>query len=162
MAAHQAPHPWDSPGKNTGVGSVGHREHATPPCPSTTPGIHSDSRPSSQWCHPAISLSVVPFSSGPQSLPASESFPMSQLFAWGGQSRSLLVIYFIHNSVYMSEKAMAPHSSTLAWKIPRTEEPGRLQSMGSRRVGHDWATELNWKYADELNWKYADVQLYWI
>jgi len=61
-------------------------QHARPPCPSATPGVHSDSRPSSQWCHPAISSSVVPFSSCPQSLPASESFPMSQLFAWGGQS----------------------------------------------------------------------------
>ena len=53
---------------------------------SPTPGVHSDSRPSNQWCHPAISSSVVPFSSCPQSIPASESFPMSQLFAWGGQS----------------------------------------------------------------------------
>ena len=61
-------------------------QHARPPCPSPTPGVHSDSRPSSQWCHPAISSSVVPFSSYPQSLPASESFPMSQLFSWGGQS----------------------------------------------------------------------------
>ena len=60
-------------------------QHATPPCPSPTPRVHSDSRPQSQWCHPAISSSVVPFSSCPQSLPASESFPMSQLFAWGGQ-----------------------------------------------------------------------------
>jgi len=61
-------------------------QHARPPCPSPTPGVHSDSCPSSQWCHPGISSSVVPFSSCPQSLPASESFPMSQLFAWGGQS----------------------------------------------------------------------------
>ena len=61
-------------------------QHARPPCPSPTPGVHSDSRPSSQWCHPAISSSVIPFSSCPQSLPASESFPMSQLFTWGGQS----------------------------------------------------------------------------
>ena len=61
-------------------------QHARPPCPSPTPGVHSDSRPSSQWCHPAISSSVVPSSSCPQSLPASESFPMSQLFTWGGQS----------------------------------------------------------------------------
>ena len=61
-------------------------QHARPPCPSPTPGVHSDSRPLSQWCHPAISSSVVPFSSCPQSLPASESFPMSQLFASGGQS----------------------------------------------------------------------------
>ena len=61
-------------------------QHARPPCPSPTPGVHSNSRPSRWWCHPAISSSVVPFSSCPQSLPASESFPMSQLFAWGGQS----------------------------------------------------------------------------
>ena len=60
-------------------------QHARPPCPSPTPGVHSDSCPSSQWCHPVISSSVIPFSSCPQSLPASESFPMSQLFAWGGQ-----------------------------------------------------------------------------
>ena len=60
--------------------------HARPPCPSPAPGVHSDSRPSSQWCHPAISSSVVPFSSCPKSLPASESFPMSQLFTRGGQS----------------------------------------------------------------------------
>ena len=62
-------------------------QHARPPCPSPTPRVHWDSHPSSQWCHPAISSSVLPFSSCPQSLPASsESFPMSQLFAWGGQS----------------------------------------------------------------------------
>ena len=54
-------------------------QHARPLCPSPTPGVHSDSHPSSQWCHPAISSSVVSFSSCPQSLPASESFPMSQL-----------------------------------------------------------------------------------
>ena len=61
-------------------------QHARPPCPSPTPGVHSDSCPSSPWCHPAISSSVIPFSSCPQSLLTSESFPMSQLFAWGGQS----------------------------------------------------------------------------
>ena len=61
-------------------------QHARPPCPSPTPKVHSNSCPSSRWCHPAISSSVVPFPSCPQSLPASESFPMSQLFAWGGQS----------------------------------------------------------------------------
>ena len=61
-------------------------QHARPPCPSPTPGVHSNSHPSSWWCHPAISSSVIPFSSCPQSLPASESFPMNQLFAWDGQS----------------------------------------------------------------------------
>ena len=61
-------------------------QHTRPPCPSPTPGVHSDSSPSSRWCHPAISSSVVPFSSCSQSLPESASFPMSQLFTWGGQS----------------------------------------------------------------------------
>ena len=61
-------------------------QHARPPCPSPTPGVHSDSHPSSQWCHLAISSSVIPFFSCFQSLPASEYFPMSQLFTWGGQS----------------------------------------------------------------------------
>ena len=61
-------------------------QHSRPPCPSPTPGVHSDWRPSSQWCHPAISSSVIPFSSHRQSFPASGSFPVSQLFASGGQS----------------------------------------------------------------------------
>ena len=60
--------------------------HARPPCPSPTSGVHSNSCPSSQWCHPAISSSAVPFSSCPQSFPALGSFPMSQLFASGSQS----------------------------------------------------------------------------
>ena len=61
-------------------------QYTRPPCPSPSPGDHSNSCPLSRWCHPAIASSVVPFSSCPQSLPASESFPMSQFFAWGGQS----------------------------------------------------------------------------
>ena len=60
-------------------------QHARLPCPLPTPGVHSGSCPSCQWCHPAISSSVISFSSCPQSLPASESFPMSQIFAWGAK-----------------------------------------------------------------------------
>ena len=60
--------------------------YARPPSPLPTPRVHSNSCPLSQWCHPAISSSVVPFSSCPQSLPASGSFPISQLYAWGGQA----------------------------------------------------------------------------
>ena len=63
---------------------------ARPPCASPTSGVHSNSCPSSWWCLSAISSSVVPFSSCPQSLPASGSFPMSQLFLWGGQSIGVL------------------------------------------------------------------------
>ena len=59
-------------------------QRSRPPCPSPTPGVHSDSRPSSRWCH--LAIYVIPFFSCPQTLPASESFPMSQHFAWGGQS----------------------------------------------------------------------------
>ena len=61
-------------------------QHARPSCPSPSPRVHPDPHPSSQCCHPAISSWVIPFSSCPQSLPASESLPMSQLFAWGGKS----------------------------------------------------------------------------
>ena len=61
-------------------------QYVRPPCPSQTPGVHSNPCPSSQWCHPVISSSVVPFSFCPQSLPATRSFPMSQLFTRGGQS----------------------------------------------------------------------------
>ena len=65
---------------------MNHSTPGLPVCPSPTPGVHSNSCPSSQWCHPAISSSLVPFSSCSQSLPASGSFPVSQLFTWGGQS----------------------------------------------------------------------------
>ena len=75
------------------VQSLGHvslwpheSQHARPPCPSPSPGVHPNSCPLSWWCHPAILSSVIPLSSCPQSLPASGSFPMSQLFTWGGQS----------------------------------------------------------------------------
>ena len=64
-------------------------QHARPLCPSPTPGVHSDSCPLNRWCHTTISSSVVPFSSCPQSLPASVSFPISQLYAWGGQSTGI-------------------------------------------------------------------------
>ena len=107
-------------------------QHARPSCPSPTAGVHSDSCPSSQWCHPAISSSVVPFCSCPQSLPASESFPMSQLFAWGGQSTGV---------------------SALASFLPKKSRADLLQNglnwtelMRSQRVRHHWATELNWAF----------------
>ena len=61
-------------------------QHTRPPCPSPTPRVYSNPCPSSSWCHPTISSSVVPFFSCPQSIPASGSFPMSQLLAWGGRS----------------------------------------------------------------------------
>ena len=97
-------------------------QHAKPPCPSPTPRVHSDSRPSSQWCHPAISFSVVPFSSCPQSLPASESFPMSQLFAWGGQSTGVLA------------SASFPPKESQGWSPSEWTSWISLQSKGLSRV----------------------------
>ena len=61
-------------------------QHTRPPCPSPVPGVYPNSCPLSQWCHPTISSSVIPFSSHLQSFPASGSFPMSQFFPWGGQT----------------------------------------------------------------------------
>ena len=97
-------------------------QHARPPCLSPTPGVHSDSQPSSQWCHPAISSSVVPFSSCPQSLPASESFPMSQLFAWGGQS------------IRVSASASVLPKNTQGWSPSECTGWISLQSKGLSRV----------------------------
>ena len=97
-------------------------QHARPPCPSPTPGVHSDSRPSSQWCHPAISSPVVPFSSCPQSLPASGSFPMSQLFAWGGQSTGV------------SASASFPRKKSQGWSSSEWTGWISLQSKGLSRV----------------------------
>ena len=85
-------------------------QQARPPCPSPTPRVHSNSHPSSQWCHPAISSSVVPFFSCPQSLPASESFPMSQLFAWGGQSTGVSAL-----ALFLSKKSQGWSSEWTGW-----------------------------------------------
>ena len=97
-------------------------QNARPPCPSPSPGIHSDSRPSSWWCHPAISSSVVPFSSCPQSLPASESFPMSQLFSWGGQSTGV------------ATSASFPPKKSQGWSPSEWTGWISLQSKGLSRV----------------------------
>ena len=179
-------------------------KHARLPCPSLSPRVCSNSYPLSQWCHQAISSSVTPFSSCLQSFPASGSFPMSRIFASGGQiigasasvlpvniqgwfplgltslisllSKGLsrvfssttvqkhqfcgaqpslwtsLVAQMVKNLPAMQEtwvwslggddtleKGMATHSCILAWRIPWTEEPGGLQSVGSQRVSYDWA-----------------------
>ena len=97
-------------------------QHARPPCPSPTRGVHSDSHPSSQWCHPAISSSVVPFSSCPQSLPASESFPISQFFTWGGQT------------IGVSALASVLPKNTQAWSTLEWTGCISLQSKGLSRV----------------------------
>ena len=107
-------------------------EHARPPCPSPTTGVHPDSRPSSQWCHPAIASSVVPFSSCPQSLPASESFPMSQLFTWGGQSTGVSA-----SASFLPKKPQGWSSSEWTGWIS-------LQSKGLSRVFSNTKLPLNY------------------
>ena len=97
-------------------------QHARPPCSSPTPGVHSDSCPSSRSCHPDISSSVVPFSSCPQSLSASGSFPMSQLFAWGGQS------------IGVSASASVLLMNTQDWSLLGWTGWLSLQSKGFSRV----------------------------
>ena len=117
-------------------------------------------------------LFLPPTTKGPQSLAATESiichysFHFPELYMNGiipyavfcvsilllrvTILRSIYVVlyntssfFFYYILVFHMEKAMATHSSTLVWKIPWTEEPGRLQSMGSQRVGHDWVTSLS-------------------
>ena len=71
-------------------------QHARPPCPSPTPGLHSNSCPLSRWCHPTISSSVIPFSSHLQSFPASRSFQMGQFFSSSGQSFGISAAASVH------------------------------------------------------------------
>ena len=97
-------------------------QHARPPCPSPTSRVHSNSCPLSRWCHPAISSSVVPFFSCPQSLPALESFPMSQLFAWGGQITGV------------SASASVLPRNTQVWSPSEWTGWISLQSKGPSRV----------------------------
>ena len=96
-------------------------QHARPPWPSPTPGVHSDSHPSSKWCHPAISSLVIPFFSCPQSLWASKSFPMNQLFAWGGQSTEVSAL-----ASFLSKKSQGWPLEWTGWIS--------LQSKGLSRV----------------------------
>ena len=91
-------------------------------CTSPTPGVRSNSRPLSRWCHPAISSSVIPFSSCPQSLPASHSFPMSQLFTWSGQS------------IGISALASVLSMNTQDWSTLEWTRWISLQSKGLSRV----------------------------
>ena len=114
-------------------------QHARPPCPSSTPGVHSNSRPSSRWCHPAISSSVVPFSFCPQSLPASESFPLSQLFTWGGQSTGV------------SALASVLSMNTQDWSLLRWTGWISLQSKGLSRVFSNTTVQKHQFFAAQLS-----------
>ena len=114
-------------------------QYTRPPCPSPTPGVHPNSCPSSQWCHPAISSSVVPFSSCPQSLPASESFPMSQLFAWGGQSTGVSAL-----ASFLPKKSQGWSPSEWTGWIS-------LQSKGLSRVFSNTTVQKHQFFSDQLS-----------
>ena len=114
-------------------------QHARPPCSSPTSGFHSDSRPSSPWCHPAISSSVVPFSSCSQSLPASDSFPMSQIFAWGGQSTGVSVLV-----LFLSKKSQG-------WSPSEWTDWISLQSKGLSRVFSNTTVQTHQFFVAQLS-----------
>ena len=114
-------------------------EHARPPCPSPSPRVHSNSHPSSWWCHPAISSSVIPFSSCPQSLPASESLPMSQLFARGGQSTGV------------SAFASFPPKNTQGWSPLKWTGWISLQSKGLSRVFSNTTVQKHQFFSAQLS-----------
>ena len=122
-------------------------QHARPPCPSPTPRGHSDSCPSSQWFHPAISSSVVPFSSCPQSLPASESFPMSQLFAWSGQSTGVSAL-----ALFLPKKSQGWSPSEWTGWIS-------LQSKGLSRVFYNTTVQKSSKASILQRSAFFTVQL---
>ena len=111
-------------------------QHTRPPCPSPTPGVHSDSRPLSQWCHPGISSSVVPLSSCPQSLPASEYFPMSQLFTWGGQSTGVSAL-----ASFPPKKSQGWSSEWTGWISWQSKE-----ALGSKNKVEQKQNQVNNKH----------------
>ena len=114
-------------------------QHARPPCSSPTPGVYSNSCPSSWWCHPAISSSVVPFSSCPQSLPAPGSFPRSQLFAWGGQS------------IGVSASASVLPMNTQDWSPLERTGWISLQSKGLSRVFPNTTVQKHQFFSTQLS-----------
>ena len=127
-------------------------QHARPLCPTPNPRVHSNSCPLSWWYHPAISSSVIPFSSCPQSIPASESFPMSQLFAWGGQSTgvSALASFLLKKSQGLSPSGwtgcISLQSEGLARVFSNTTVQkhqffsAQLSSQSNSHI-HTWAQE---------------------
>ena len=143
--------------------------HARPPCPSPTPRVHPNTCPSSWWCHPAISSSVVPFSSCLQSFPASGSFPMSQLFSSGGQSKkqskimSFVATWMEQEIVILSEISETEKDKYMIliicgiWKRATNELTyeteidlrRRKQTYGYRVVYR--RGEINWKCIDKYN-----------
>ena len=114
-------------------------KHARPPCPSPSPEVHSESNPSSPWCHPAISSSVIPFASCPQTLAASEAFPMSQLFSWGGQSTGVSAL-----ASFLPKKSQGwSPSEWTGWIFLQSEGLSRLFSNTAVRKHQFFGAQLS-------------------
>ena len=114
-------------------------QHARPPCPSPAPGVYPNSCPLSLWCHPAILSSVVPFSSCPQSLPASGSFPMSQLFTWGGQSTGVSALA----SVLPKKSQGWSPSEWTGWISPQSKGLSRVFSNTTVQKHQFFSSQLS-------------------
>ena len=114
-------------------------QHARPPCPSPTPRVHSNSCTLSRWCHPAISSSVVPFSSCPQSFPASEYFPMSQLFASGGKT------------IWVSASISVLPMNTQGWRPLGWTSWISLQSKGLSKVFSNTTVQKHQFFGTQLS-----------
>ena len=113
-------------------------QHARPPCPSPMPRDHSDSRPSSPWCHPTISSLVVPFCC-PQSLPASKSFPMSQPFTWGSQSTGVSAL-----ASFLPKKSQGwSPSEWTGWISLQSTELSRVFSNTTVQKHQSFGTQLS-------------------
>ena len=132
-------------------------QHTKPPCPSPTPGVHPDSRPSSQWCHPAISSSVIPFSSCPQSLPASGSSPMNQLFAWCSQSTGVSAL-----ASFLPKKSQGwSPSEWTGWISLQSKGLSRVFSNNTVQLGRPRGMVWGWRREEGSGWG-AHVYLWWI
>ena len=114
-------------------------EHTRPPCPSPSPRVHSNSRSPSRWYHPAISSSVFPFSSCPQSLPTSGSFPVSQLFTWSGQSTGVSALA----SVFPKNTQGWSPSEWICWIS--------LQSKGLSRIFSNTTVQKHQFFSTQLS-----------
>ena len=114
-------------------------QHARPPCPSQTHGVYSKSCPSTRWCHPAIASSVVPFSFCPQSLPASGSFPMSQLVAWGSQNIGV----WASASVLPMNTQDSSHLGWTCWNSLQSKKLSRVFSNATVQKHQFFGTHLS-------------------
>ena len=131
-------------------------QHTRPPCPSPAPGVYSNSCPSSRWCHPAISSSVVPFSSCPQSLPASGSFPMSQLWDFN------LAINLQNTELSGKKKKQLKQFAEWCKASILWSPDAKSQLIGKDPdAGKDWGQEKKWGDRGWGSWMALPVQWTW-